>query len=58
MIIYLASRPGAAPGKLSFTVLLYRLVRGLSELVRLPGIAPGLPAWRADILLLNHNRGN
>ena len=25
-------------------------------MVRLPGIAPGLPAWRADILLLNHNR--
>ena len=25
-------------------------------MVRLPGIAPRLPAWRADILLLNHNR--
>jgi hypothetical protein len=26
------------------------------SLVRLPGIAPGLPPWRGDILLLNHNR--
>ena len=26
------------------------------KMVRLPGIAPGLPAWHADILLLNHNR--
>jgi hypothetical protein len=25
-------------------------------LVRLPGIAPRLPPWRGDILLLNHNR--
>ena len=31
-------------------------MRDLGKLVRLPGIAPGLPAWRADILLLNHNR--
>ena len=26
------------------------------ELVRVPGIAPGLPPWRGDILLLNYNR--
>ena len=25
-------------------------------MVRLPGIAPGLPPWRGDILLLNHSR--
>ena len=25
-------------------------------MVRLPGVAPGLPPWRGDILLLNHNR--
>src|SRR5437899_3989597 len=25
-------------------------------LVRLPGVAPGLPPWRGDILLLNHSR--
>src|SRR2546423_15067782 len=25
--------------------------------MRLPGVAPGLPPWRGDILLLNHNRG-
>ena len=25
-------------------------------MVRLPGIAPGRPPWRGDILLLNHNR--
>ncbi len=24
--------------------------------MRLPGIAPGHPPWRGDILLLNHNR--
>ena len=31
-------------------------MRDLLELVRLPGIAPGLPPWREGILLLNHNR--
>jgi len=36
--------------------LLHKLVRGLLELVRLPGVAPGLPPWRGGILLLNHNR--
>src|SRR2546429_3986155 len=25
-------------------------------LVRLPGVAPGHPPWRGDILLLNHSR--
>src|ERR1017187_3105219 len=25
-------------------------------MVRLPGVAPGLPPWRGDILLLNHSR--
>jgi hypothetical protein len=72
----LASRPGAAPGKLSFgdsaAQAGARLIcMELSErtevridnafqkqLVRLPGIAPGLPPWRGGILLLNHNRGN
>ena len=28
----------------------------VNMLVRLPGIAPGHPPWRGDILLLNHNR--
>jgi hypothetical protein len=32
-------------------ILLHRLVRGLLELVRLPGVAPGLPPWRGGILL-------
>ena len=27
-----------------------------NEMVRLPGIAPGHPPWRGDILLLNHSR--
>ena len=54
----LASRPGAAPGKLSFGDSAARLVRGLidEKLVRLPGIAPGHPPWQGDILLLNHSR--
>ena len=56
----LARRLGAAPGKLSFgdsaAQAGARLMR--NDLVRLPGIAPGLPPWREGILLLNHNRGN
>jgi len=28
------------------------------QMVRSPGVAPGRPPWRGDILLLNHNRGN
>ena len=33
------------------------LTRSLwNRVVRLPGIAPGLPPWREGILLLNHNR--
>ena len=33
-----------------------RLARGVSRLVRLPGIAPGRAPWQRVILLLNHNR--
>ena len=33
-----------------------RLARGVSRLVRLPGIAPGRAPWQGAILLLNHNR--
>jgi hypothetical protein len=33
-------------------------LRSAIKMVRLPGIAPGHPPWRGDILLLNHNRGN
>jgi len=55
----LASRPGAAPGKLSFGDSAARAgARLIWKLVRLPGIAPGHAPWREAILLLNHNRGN
>ena len=55
----MASRPGAAPGKLSFGNSAAQAgARLVLKLVRLPGVAPGLPPWRGDILLLNHNRGN
>ena len=53
----MASRPGAAPGKLSFGDSAAQAgARLVLELVRLPGIAPGLPPWRGGILLLNHSR--
>ena len=52
----MASRPGAAPGRLSFGDSAAQAGARLVGLVRLPGIAPGLPPWRGDILLLNHNR--
>ena len=53
----LASRPGAAPGKLSFGDSAAQAGARLNEkLVRLPGVAPGHPPWRGDILLLNHSR--
>ena len=67
----LASRPGAAPGRLSFGDSAARAgarligirkrieVRNEShpkKLVRLPGVAPGHSPWRGDILLLNHSR--
>ena len=35
---------------------LRKLARGVSRLVRLPGIAPGRAPWQGAILLLNHNR--
>ena len=56
----LASRPGAAPGKLSFGDSVAQAGARLmgNDLVRLPGIAPGLPPWRGGILLLNHSREN
>ena len=34
-----------------------RKERASKKLVRLPGVAPGHPPWRGDILLLNHSRG-
>ena len=59
MSLKMASRPGAAPGKLSFGNSVAQAgARLVLKLVRLPGIAPGLPPWRGGILLLNHNRGN
>ena len=56
----MASRPGAAPGKLSFGDSAAQAGARLIEFENwwLPGIAPGLPHWRRGILLLNHNRGN
>jgi hypothetical protein len=57
MSLMMASRPGAAPGKLSFGNSAAQAgARPVSKLVRLPGVAPGFPPWRGDILLLNHNR--
>ena len=57
MSLKMASRPGAAPGKLSFGDSAAQAgARLVLELVRLPGIAPGLPPWRGGILLLNHSR--
>lgn len=35
---------------------LRKLARGVFEMERLPGIAPGSSPWRGDILLLNHSR--
>jgi hypothetical protein len=56
-LLKLASRLGAAPSKQSFGDSAALLVPGLYEkLVRLPGVAPGHPPWRGDILLLNHSR--
>ncbi len=69
-MIKLASRPGAAPGKLSFGDSAARAGARLignrnalkrervasRQLVRLPGVAPGHSPWRGDILLLNHSR--
>jgi len=53
----MASRPGAAPGKLSFGNSAAQAgARLVLKLVRLPGIAPGHAPWRDAILLLNHNR--
>jgi hypothetical protein len=53
----LASRPDAAPGKLSFGNSAAQAgARLVWKLVRLPGIAPGHAPWREAILLLNHNR--
>jgi hypothetical protein len=57
MSLKMASRPGAAPGKLSFGDSAAQAgARLVLKLVRLPGIAPGLPPWRGGILLLNHSR--
>ena len=48
----MASRPGAAPGKLSFGNSVAQAgARLVLKLVRLPGIAPGLPPWQGGILL-------
>ena len=48
----MASRPGAAPGKLSFGDSTAQAgARLVLELVRLPGVAPGLPPWQGGILL-------
>ena len=52
----MASRPGAAPGMLSFGDSAALAGARLKKLVRLPGVAPGHPPWRGDILLLNHSR--
>jgi hypothetical protein len=56
--IDLAGRLGAAPSQLSFGDSVAQAGARPVKLVRLPGIAPGLPHWRRGILLLNHNRGN
>jgi hypothetical protein len=55
----LAGCRGAAPRSLSFgdsTAQAGAQPVDVNEVVRLPGIAPGLPRWRGGILLLNHNR--
>ena len=65
-----ARRLGAAPSSLDFGGPAARLAPNanrfiilhsyffIQDMVRLPGIAPGLAPWRGAILLLNHNREN
>ena len=64
----MAGRRGAAPRPLSFgdstaqagarpfERIVNRKSQIVNDLVRLPGVAPGLSPWRGGILLLNHNR--
>ena len=52
----MASRLGAAPSGLSFGDSAAQAGARPKGMVRLPGIAPGHPPWRGDILLLNHSR--